>query len=75
MLGSDLRLGEVKVVIDHFEGRVAQDFAKREDIPSVHQVVRGKRVAAEMCMQPRHARCLGQSGSISTYHIVRWQKR
>ncbi len=49
--------------------RVAQDFPKRENIPSIHQVVYRKRMPAEMCMQSLHTGHLGQSRE-KQFHCV-----
>ena len=63
VLGCNLRTGEVKIMIYHLKCRVAQDFPKRENIPSIHQVVYRKRMSAEMCMQSLHTGYLGQSAT------------
>ena len=50
--GGDLGLGEVEVMIDHFEGGVTQYFLQRVDIPAVKQVVDGESMPAQVGMNP-----------------------
>lgn len=42
MLLSNLRTGEVQVMIHHFESAVAEDLPEREYVTTIQQVVNGK---------------------------------
>ena len=55
VLGRNLRTGEVKVVVYHFECGMAEYFPERKDIAAIKQVVYGKGMSAKMGMQPFHA--------------------
>jgi len=46
VLVCNLGASEVKVMVYHFQSRMAEYFTKREDIPAIEQVIDSKRMAA-----------------------------
>ena len=50
MLNPDMRRCQVDITPYHLQSGVAQDLLQGEDVTSIHQVVGGKRMAAEVGM-------------------------
>ena len=46
MLLADLCLGEMEIMIHHFEGGVAKDFFERKNVTSIKQIINGKGMPA-----------------------------
>ena len=59
---SNLRTSEVKIVINHIEGRMAKDLPERENIAAVQKVIDCKRMPAQVTMQSDNTRTLSQAG-------------
>ena len=62
MLLADLCLGEMEIMIHHFEGGVAQYFSKTKNISAVEQIVNSEGMTAQMSVKTGYAGLLGQSG-------------
>ena len=48
VLGSDLRTGEMQVVVDHFEGGMSQDLFQAENVSPIEQIIGSKSMTAKM---------------------------
>ncbi len=61
MLIANLCPGKMEVVVNHFQGGMAEDFLKGEDISAVEQIVNSECMPAQMSMKTCYSGLLGQS--------------
>ncbi len=62
MLIGNLCPGKMEVVVNHFQGGMAEDFLKGEDISAVEQIVNSEGMPTQMSVKTCYSGLLCQSG-------------